>query len=521
MNLAVMLVSTLFAFSVCLVLFMLYMNSKRKNVPDMGLFLLLFFANLLYMFGYALELVSQSVALKLAFNHVQYFGVPFIAIIWLMICIRFCVQDFKWTMQRTAIIMIIPAITLILNLTHTLNGLLYSSYITAGWESLTVVIFMKGPWYYVETVWRVVVLTVAIGMYFRTFRLAKGIRKKQALILMLLNAFGILLTASSLLSKETSAIDFAVLLLSASAIIMFAVLFKYSLFDLVPLAYSQLFEGMDYPAIVLADSMVVVNANPAAVSLFSQLKNKRHYVPLDSLFESEPDIIRRLDSSEETIVEVSADSEKHFYSAKLTRLNFKENVIRKDYGYLLVLNDVTSHVTLARDLKIEASTDPLTGLLNRRSFFDEAQRLLERAAAAEDAISLIMIDIDHYKGVNDTYGHQIGDQVLKDAAHLISSQIRENDILARYGGEEFVILLPATTQEAAMSAAKRMCAAVRQHDFRADERIIHLTISVGIATTLKVVTAGLIDHLVYHADAALYEAKRKGRDRICCHNAEQ
>lgn len=520
MNLAVLLVSTLIVFSLCLTAFMLYMHSKRKNAPNIGLFELLFFANLLYMFGYALELASQNVELKLLFNHMQYLGLPFIAPIWLMICVRFCRPSFRWTLLKTAPIFIIPIITLGMNLTHTMNGLLYSSYTIEAWSDLSVVIFQKGLWYYAEIAWRVVVLAVTIGIYIHTFRRADGIRKRQALFMLLLNAVAIILSTAQTIKSHTSAIDYSVLLLSGSAILMFAVLFKYSLFDLVPFAYSRLFDGMVYPAMVLADTLAVVKANPAAVKLFPQLTDGREYVPLGQLFSLEPDMVGRLMEDDESIVEVGPEEAKRFFSAKLTRLNFKGSVMRKDYGYLLVFSDITSHVTLARDLRIEASVDPLTGLLNRRSFYEAARSLLERSAAADEAVSLIMIDIDHYKGVNDAFGHQIGDGVLKDVSHIIKEQTRESDVVVRYGGEEFVIMLPATPYEAAMAAANRICCAVRQHDFKAEDRLIRLTISVGVTTLNQVTSSDLTDRLIYLADTALFEAKREGRDRICYHTAD-
>ena len=511
----VLLASILFAFSLCFATFILYMHSKRKSTPDIGLIELLFLANFFYMVGYALELISQDVVLKLLFNHMQYMGIPFIVPLWFMICVRFCYQDFKWTLPKTALVLIIPVTTFVMNLTHTMNGMLYSSYATETWNRLMVVIFQKGPWYYVDSVWRIAVLSITIWLFIRTYRRAEGIRKRQAFMLLVLSACAMAFSVSPVVHTQTSGIDLAVLLISVSAILMFTILFKYSLFDLVPLAYSKLFDGMDYPALVLSDSMIVIKTNKAAAELFPQVKDGRCYVPFRSLFASERDLSSRLVEKGESLVEVGADPAKRFFSAKLTRLNLQESIVRKDYGYLLVLSDVTSHVNLARDLKVEASVDPLTGLFNRRSFYESAQSLMEHSAVEGDTVSLIMIDIDHYKKVNDTYGHQAGDCVLKDVSHIISGQMREKDIVVRYGGEEFVILLPGTAHEAAMSAAKRVCAAVRQHDFIADDRLIHLTISAGIVTVQKVASASSIDQLIYLADSALYEAKSKGRDRIC------
>jgi diguanylate cyclase (GGDEF)-like protein len=124
-----------------------------------------------------------------------------------------------------------------------------------------------------------------------------------------------------------------------------------------------------------------------------------------------------------------------------------------------------------------------------------------------------MIDIDHFKNVNDEYGHQAGDFVLKEVSRIICSKVRENDIIARYGGEEFIILLPATGGDAAVSAANRICSAIRHHDMIAEDRIIHLTISIGV-TCMEANNTNAVDRLIYIADKALYNAKQKGRNRV-------
>lgn len=518
MNLLILLVSILLLFSFSFAGFILYMHAKKKSVPDTGLVISLFFVNFLYIFGYAMELASQSIEWKLIFNHIQYMGLPFITPFWLMISIRFCKPCYRWKALTIALVMTIPAATMLLNLTHTMSSLLYSSYWTESWNGVEVVVYQKGVWYYIESLWHMILLAAALIIFARTYWRGDGIKKRQALIMLILSAFAFMLAVTTFFSTETAPIDFVVLLLSASSILLFATLFKYSLFDLVPLAHSQLFNGMDYPVLILADSMSVVKANDAAIRIFPILRQDR-FLPLQSLFAEDERLVSKLMENEESLVEVILDAEKRFYSAKLSRLNIKQSAIKKDYGYLLVFSDVTSHINLVRDLELEASMDPLTGLLNRRVFFPMAERTIDQAAAAGETISLIMIDIDHYKRVNDEHGHQAGDCVLKDVSSIISSQIRESDIVARYGGEEFLILLPSTKTEDAKSVADRICNAVREHEFVINDQINHLTVSIGIASMMQPVSQR-IDNLIYLADKALYDAKRKGRNRVCIRNEE-
>jgi diguanylate cyclase (GGDEF)-like protein len=301
---------------------------------------------------------------------------------------------------------------------------------------------------------------------------------------------------------------------------MFATLFKYELFDLIPLAYSQLFDGMDYPVLVLADSLSVVKANEAAIRMLPMLGKHRGYLPFNSLFPDDPGLSEKLMENEERLVEIDRDEQKRFYAAKLTRLHIKQNALKKDFGYIVVFTDVTNHINIVRDLEIEASTDSLTGLLNRRTFFTMADMLLNEAIKEGSDTSLIMIDIDHFKDVNDRYGHQAGDHVLREVSRIISSQIRGKDIIARYGGEEFVILLPSITSEAAISAANRICAAIRLYDLNAEGSIIHLTVSIGVTSTNDQNHLE-INKMIFNADKALYDAKQVGRDRVCFRAAKE
>lgn len=160
-------------------------------------------------------------------------------------------------------------------------------------------------------------------------------------------------------------------------------------------------------------------------------------------------------------------------------------------------------------------TDPLTGCLNRRGFEQELRRTVARASRYGGELSLLAIDVDHFKDVNDTFGHLAGDIVLRELAGLLTSAARGSDLVARVGGEEFVMLLPNADEENAGVVAERIGEVVRGHAFEALRRGggKGLTVSVGIATE-QVVDAGLSSALRARADEALYVAKRLGRDRV-------
>lgn len=160
----------------------------------------------------------------------------------------------------------------------------------------------------------------------------------------------------------------------------------------------------------------------------------------------------------------------------------------------------------------ESIHDELTGLHNRRYFNERLIDEVDRARRYGGSISLLMIDLDHFKRVNDTYGHPVGDEVLVWIAGVFRDKLRKTDLVARYGGEEFAIILFNTSQDKAVEIAEKLRCAVAETAFSKNERV-EVTISVGVAT-LGVDTRSF-DGLIGNADKALYNAKSQGRNRVC------
>ncbi len=160
-----------------------------------------------------------------------------------------------------------------------------------------------------------------------------------------------------------------------------------------------------------------------------------------------------------------------------------------------------------------ASVDPLTGLFNRRRFEAVIEKEFKRSARYNVPLSCLMLDIDHFKKVNDTFGHAAGDGVLCDTVKVIQSSIRDVDTVARWGGEEFVIMSPNTPKQSALVVAERIRSSMAQQSFKsaADKKI---TISIGIAD-IPDPAISTQEQLINAADLALYDAKKRGRNRIC------
>ncbi|MDP2965204.1 MAG: diguanylate cyclase [Pelolinea sp.] len=167
---------------------------------------------------------------------------------------------------------------------------------------------------------------------------------------------------------------------------------------------------------------------------------------------------------------------------------------------------------LFKEMEQLAITDSLTGIYNRRFFFAFAENEIERTKRYNKNLSIIMIDIDHFKDVNDRFGHQIGDQVLKEIADICLSILRKVDVMCRYGGEEFTVLLPETEESDAAHAAERMCTAISSSRFKTEKGDVTVSVSIGVAELDK--SRGSLEKLLAAADQALYTAKETGRNRV-------
>jgi len=167
---------------------------------------------------------------------------------------------------------------------------------------------------------------------------------------------------------------------------------------------------------------------------------------------------------------------------------------------------------LLRELQSLSRTDGLTGVPNRRSFDEALTQEIARSRRHRDALGLVMLDIDHFKKINDAHGHPGGDEVLRSFARTVAGTLREGDVLYRYGGEEFVALLSHADLAGAVNAAERIVRAVSESPIQVGPTAINITTSAGVAALASCDADG--SSLVARADGALYEAKRSGRNRV-------
>jgi diguanylate cyclase (GGDEF)-like protein len=181
-------------------------------------------------------------------------------------------------------------------------------------------------------------------------------------------------------------------------------------------------------------------------------------------------------------------------------------------GFLCVARDISELKHLEQRLREQAMTDALTGVTNRRSFYEAINSELARVLRFDSSASLLMLDLDHFKQVNDRFGHAGGDEVLRHFCHLAQQRLRSSDLLGRLGGEEFAILLPGTDLAGAARFAEELCSLVAATPGRCGKQIIPFTVSIGV-TSLRPGDENC-DASFARADQALYRAKEHGRNRV-------
>jgi len=305
--------------------------------------------------------------------------------------------------------------------------------------------------------------------------------------------------------------DEATFSLVFTAIIFAWILFRQQLLNIWPVAYEMILHNMRDGVIILNPDNKIIMVNPAGELVIGQPGKDvlgKAFQDLAVMWGMGEIAIKVL---QEKPVEFSLPGDAQvLFQMKITEMRDKNG---RTGGRFVLINDISEMKRSQKRLTEMATIDFLTGIFNRQHFINQAEEELLHCTNNRRSCAIILLDVDLFKTVNDTYGHQVGDQVLKHIVDVCRSSIRRVDIMGRYGGEEFVILLPESPLEGALLVAERVRLAVAQSAFAVAQENILVTVSLGVAISNPDEFMTL-DQLLEQADQALYLSKNGGRNRV-------
>ncbi|MCC7125572.1 MAG: diguanylate cyclase [Acidobacteria bacterium] len=445
-------------------------------------------------------------------GQLQYVGIAATPVCWLLTALA-ATGHRRWlSRRRIAAVAAIPAATVMLAATNAWHGLVWQRFDPV--PGLLRVDVDYGPWFVVHTSYCYGLVVLGVVVLAARFSTSPAYRGP---LVVALGAPTVVLVASLLhlavrtrLPIDPTPTAFAV----AMACFAWAIR-RYRMLEVLPLARRITLERLSEGVLVLDDNGRIVDANPAARRLLdpARLTPGEPAPPeLDGVRECGP----------------GQSSEVHMASG--LRLQLRASPVARDDGdeggRIVVVRDVTDErlaqerlleaqrqlTALNRELEQLANADALTGLASRRHFFARLRDECERARRHHRAVSVLLVDLDHFKRVNDTHGHQAGDRVLEAVGRALLALLRPFDVAGRCGGEELAVLLPETDLDGAATAARRYAAALGALSHAAPSgATLHVTVSIGVAALGH---GEAPDDLIARADQALYHAKATGRDGV-------
>ncbi len=480
------------------ILAMVYAAIKRN--ADKSFFFMLFSVVIfLYTFGYLLEIQSESMEAALYGVRVQYMGLPLILPI-AYLFLRDIYGERHVSLKQAILLLAVPILTIGSVQLYPMLRLYYKrvDYIANNYIANCRV--YPGPLYYVSVLYTLLIFGLIVALILRRFRGAARRQRRQDLALLAAILVPLGSSLSYLVFNEAVRYDPTPICASISlALLLYAVGYN-NLLNVVPMARVRVIEDMQDALVICDSNLNFLDANRAAKVLFPAL---RTFQPGDSMEQL-------ANFKREGELWLPVEGRVRFF--KVTQTHIMEGL--KHSGSCIVFHDITEKEQLLKKLHIQATFDPLLHVYNRATFFDMANLVLSSEEAKDTAYAVLMLDIDHFKPVNDTYGHPCGDTVLENIAVLVKGHFRKGDLVGRYGGEEIVVLLENLTAGQAVATAEKLRQIIARTAIYCQQETVYVTISIGVAHS----PAGephMLDQMVAQADAALYRAKNHGRNQVC------
>ena len=493
-----------------------YTTWKMRAAKSVIYFSAMSFSAGIWTLGYLLGFFNTDLAVKLVMLRVEYLGDILATCFWLLFAVHYTKSDHQLKPLAWIMLAIIPALTILQILYVDQHTYFYESYQLSTMRDMVVFEKVYGPGFYLWAAFAYLAALIGGALLMRSIIFVPGRLRKQSyaillVVIIILVPNALYLTARNPIAPyDPTSITFVLI-----GFIFLASLRWIRFLDVVPIAHDLVLDNIASGVIILDNFLHVMEMNPAAEKILNQSEDLVVNRPFNSLFPSHQHLEKHIQGEEEFKTEIVIEHTGTYEFRAFPIINSANEI----QGRVIMLYDITAWKLAELELRKQAITDPLTGLYNRRHFFTLAGASLQQARRYHNPLSILMIDLDHFKRVNDTYGHTVGDQVLQAFASQMMNNLRIADICGRYGGEEFVILMPETTSDSAAQSADRLRVWISEHPIMVENHHISLTISIGVAE-IDPATDQHVDTLINRADEALYAAKRQGRNTVACADQE-
>jgi len=516
----------------------LIINVWKKHQTRGGMaLLLLFMAVLWWAVSAGFEAAAIPQALKIRWSKILYIGSYFSPPLFLLFAFIYTNRKYSFTPLSLLVLFLIPAMMVAMAFSNDLHGLVWSGF-RPGPEGTNSLIYEHGVVFWIGMVYIFIVVFISSFTLFVYTVKSQSLYRKQNRLIILASLFpitGSILSVSGLnpfpgldLIPATFMITGAALLVGIS---------RQKLLDVVPISHEFLMDQFDDTVLVIDANLRIIDLNQAAEKLLYCERDAVIGIPGKDAIRFWDKMQHHFDKSLQRRFEIEQiDPEEKYFQTTISPLQDNR---AQFLGWTIVIADITRRKmaeialqnvnakqekqlqeirTLQEQLREQAIRDAMTGAFNRGYLDDTLERELARAKRNRYPLSVIMIDIDHFKTINDSYGHKAGDMVIKTVGKLLMNDSRACDCVCRFGGDEFVVVMPEMDEAGAVKRAEKWCALLKRRHVIFKTDAIAPTISIGIATYPHIdQRAG---SLVDAADRALYAAKESGRDRVCVFTPE-
>lgn len=467
-------------------------NSKRS-------FFLIFtsICGFLYTLGYLLEIISPTLESAFIGIRVQKMGSLLIVPLHYLF-VRDVYGKKRFSMRAYCLLFALPVFNLFTAQAFPLVRLHYTDieYFHSG--LIANCHGYPGPVNYMAIAYNLFLTLLNLWLIIKHLRAGSKLQKRQSICLLASVLIPLFVNIYHTLSYNHLRID-----LNPFAVSVYLALLLYSvrtqnLLNVVPLARAQVIESMADAFIICDKDFSFLDANQAARQLFPELNT---LLPGETIEQ-----VKQFENKSELCLQI--DGEVKFY--KITQTPILQS--SKISAVCIVLHDITDKENELKNLYEKATFDPLMHIYNRATFFDLANFMLNSDKAKNRPYALLMIDLDQFKLVNDTYDHSCGDIVLEAIAAIVKNHFFQNDIVGRYGGEEIVVLLEEISVKQAIAKVEKLRKSIEDTTITYQENNLCITVSIGIAHS-PAGSAHLLEDMLIQADSALYKAKNNGRNQ--------